>query len=127
MSKRFFLESVNGGDINYCAVFNTREEAFTAVQRVFQHSVIDADKTIHLYNAEGKLINSLVAVEKNLDIFIAELGTGALLKAHFESPEKAIDFIYDTYDEVEWDVDNDIYHVNHHGMYIGSFEVLGGI
>lgn len=121
---RFYIKNKKTNDINYCSAFESREDAISRLNLMFD-VVVKKDRTIDLHK-DGQLIATVLVVEKDLgDFYLADIVSGALLKAYFNSPEKAIDFMYDTYDEVEFDIDDNLFVVRHKGATIGTFEVLG--
>lgn len=122
---RFYIKNKKTNDINYCSAFESREDAITRLNLMFD-VVVKKDRTIDLHK-DGQLVTTVLVVEKDLgNFYLADIVSGALLKAHFDSPENAIDFMYDTYDEVEFNINNGLFMIRHKGTTIGAFEVVGG-
>lgn len=123
--KKYYIKNKRSNDINYCSAFESREDAINRLGLMFD-VVVNKDRTIDLFK-DGKHKSTVIIIEKDLNIYVADIGSGALVKAYFSEPEKALDFIYNTYDVVEYDIDDDLYRVMHKGIYIGTFEILGGV
>ena len=125
---KFFIKDKTSDIVNYANPFETTESALKTIYKSNgdKDIVRKSDGSIELF-VGGKLLRTLEIIGLDYKIYIADIGTGELLKAYFDTPEKAIDFLYDTYDTVIWDIDYNIYEIHHKGVRFGAFEVLGGI
>ncbi|MGL5714658.1 MAG: hypothetical protein ACRCX2_16680 [Paraclostridium sp.] len=133
MAKRYFIKNTKENVINYCDWHSCEEYAYKAIENRFKKMGVSVD-VVKLVDGmmeiyfEGKLLTALQIVEQDLgDFWIADIAKGSLLKAYFDSPEEAITFMITTYDNVDFDTEDDLYSVIHKDTYIGTFDVVGGL
>ncbi|MGL5595173.1 MAG: hypothetical protein ACRDDH_14675 [Cetobacterium sp.] len=127
---RYFINKYGENNINYANPFKSKDEAVVAIEKAFGNAwieanvVVRADGIVEVFKHDESLVVLEVVKEDLGKAYIADIGKRSLLKAHFESGYKAVKFMQDTYDNVDYDYENDLYHITHKDTYIGAFEVI---
>ncbi|MGL5803199.1 MAG: hypothetical protein ACRCX7_11495 [Cetobacterium sp.] len=129
---RYFINKYGENNINYANPFKSKDEAVVGIEKAFSNAWIDAnvvvraDGIVEVFKHDESLVVLEVVKEDLGKAYIADIGKGSLLKAYFDSGFDAVMFMQGTYDTVDYDYENDLYHITHKDTFIGSFEVIGG-